>query len=83
MTLSKILNAEPAVLVAQGYKMTETTIAKSLVVILVLALAFAFYAHTEQTKAYYACLALSEKLAQQQKQPDGGVRIVSLPYCRI
>ena len=36
----------------------------------------------ENRKAYYACLELSEKLAQQQKQPDGGVRIVSLPYCR-
>jgi uncharacterized protein YxeA len=36
----------------------------------------------EDRKAYYACLQLSEKLAEQQKQSDGGVRIVSLPYCR-
>lgn len=36
----------------------------------------------ENRKAYYACLELSEKLAQQQKQPDGSIRIVSLPYCR-
>lgn len=40
------------------------------------------YAANENRKAYYACLQLSEKLAEQQKQPDGGVRIVSLPYCR-
>lgn len=40
------------------------------------------YSANENRKAYYACLELSEKLAEQQKQPDGGVRIVSLPYCR-
>jgi hypothetical protein len=40
------------------------------------------YTNNENRKAYYACLKLSEKLAEQQKQPDGGVRIVSLPYCR-
>ena len=40
------------------------------------------YAANESRKAYYACLQLSERLAEQQKQPDGGVRIVSLPYCR-
>lgn len=40
------------------------------------------YTNNENRKAYYACLQLSEKLAEQQKQPDGGVRIVSLPYCR-
>ena len=36
----------------------------------------------ENRKAYYACLQLSERLAEQQKQSDGSVRIVSLPYCR-
>jgi hypothetical protein len=40
------------------------------------------YSANENRKAYYACLQLSEKLAEQQKQTDGGVRIVSLPYCR-
>lgn len=45
--------------------------------------AVASYNRAEDRKAYYACLALSEKLAEQQKQPDGGVRIVSLPYCKI
>lgn len=53
-----------------------------LAVVLVTA-GFATYHRGEDRKAYYACLALSEKLAQQQKQPDGGVRIVSLPYCKI
>jgi len=45
--------------------------------------AVASYNRAEDRKAYYACLALSEKLAEQQKQPDGGIRIVSLPYCKI
>lgn len=45
--------------------------------------AVASYNRAEDRKAYYACLALSEKLAEQQKQPGGGVRIVSLPYCKI
>ncbi len=45
--------------------------------------AVASYNRAEDRKAYYACLALSEKLAEQQKQPNGGVRIVSLPYCKI
>ena len=40
------------------------------------------YNADENRKAYYACLQLSEKVAEQQKQTDGGVRIVSLPYCR-
>lgn len=40
------------------------------------------YTQYENRKAYYACLKLSERLAEQQKQPDGGVRLVSLPYCR-
>lgn len=44
---------------------------------------FATYHRAEDRKAYYACLALTQKLAEQQKQPDGSVRIVSLPYCRI
>jgi hypothetical protein len=45
--------------------------------------AVASYNRAEDRKAYYACLALSEKLAEQQKQPNGGIRIVSLPYCKI
>ncbi len=45
--------------------------------------AVASYNRAEDPKAYYACLALSEKLAEQQKQPNGGIRIVSLPYCKI
>jgi len=51
--------------------------------VLLVVAAFATYHRAEDRKAYYACLALSEKLAEQQKQPDGGVRIVSLPYCKI
>lgn len=50
--------------------------------ITILVASFQYNAY-ETRKAYYACLKLSEKLAeQQQKQPDGGIRIVSLPYCR-
>jgi hypothetical protein len=51
--------------------------------VLLVVAAFATYHRAEDRKAYYACLALSEKLAEQQKQPNGGVRIVSLPYCKI
>ena len=51
--------------------------------VLLVVAAFATYHRAEDRKAYYACLALSEKLAEQQKQPDGGIRIVSLPYCKI
>ena len=51
--------------------------------VLLVVVAFATYHRAEDRKAYYACLALSEKLAEQQKQPNGGVRIVSLPYCKI
>lgn len=41
------------------------------------------YTGHQNRRAYYACLQLSEKLAEQQKQTDGSVRVVSLPYCRI
>ncbi len=51
--------------------------------VLLVVVAYATYHRAEDRKAYYACLALSEKLAEQQKQPNGGVRIVSLPYCKI
>ncbi len=51
--------------------------------VLLVVVAFATYHRAEDRKAYYACLALSEKLAEQQKQPNGGIRIVSLPYCKI
>jgi uncharacterized protein YxeA len=51
--------------------------------VLLVVAAFATYNRAEDRKAYYACLALSEKLAEQQKQPNGGIRIVSLPYCKI
>ena len=51
--------------------------------VVLVVVAFATYHRAEDRKAYYACLALSEKLAEQQKQPNGGVRIVSLPYCKI
>lgn len=53
------------------------------IVAIIIILVSSFQYNTYETrKAYYACLKLSEKLAEQQKQPDGGVRIVSLPYCR-
>lgn len=54
----------------------------AVVAILIILVVGAQYSAYENRKAYYACLELSEKLAEQQKQPDGGVRIVSLPYCR-
>lgn len=54
----------------------------AIVAIIVILVAGAQYNANENRKAYYACLQLSEKLAEQQKQPDGGVRTVSLPYCR-
>lgn len=64
--------------------MKQVAIVWALMLAVVLVVAgFATYHRGEDRKAYYACLALSEKLAQQQKQPDGGVRIVSLPYCKI
>lgn len=45
-------------------------------------LSWVTYQKDQDRKAYYACLQLSEKLIEQQKQPDKGVQIVSLPYCR-
>jgi len=54
----------------------------AVVAILIILVSSLHYTANENRKAYYACLELSEKLAEQQKQPDGGVRIVSLPYCR-
>ena len=54
----------------------------AIVLIFVSLFAYNSYHRDEDRKAYYACLQLSEKLAEQQKQSDGGVRIVSLPYCR-
>lgn len=44
-------------------------------------LAFAFYQRAEDRKAYYACLQLSEKVLEQQKQ-DNRAYVTSLPYCR-
>lgn len=58
-------------------------IVAALILVLITIFAFASYEYSENRKAYYTCLALSEKIAEQQKQPDGGVRIVSLPSCRI
>jgi uncharacterized protein involved in exopolysaccharide biosynthesis len=57
-------------------------ILSALVIVVVILVSSLQYNANENRKAYHACLQLSEKLAQQQKQPDGGVRIVSLPYCR-
>lgn len=54
----------------------------AIVAIIIILVSSYQYTANENRKAYYACLQLSEKLAQQQKQPDGGVRIVSLPHCR-
>lgn len=54
----------------------------AIVAIFIILAGGAQYNAYENRKAYYACLQLSEKLAEQQKQPDGGLRIVSLPYCR-
>lgn len=57
-------------------------ISAALVIIAAMLVSGMQYNANENRKAYYACLKLSEKLAEQQKQPDGGIRIVSLPYCR-
>ena len=54
----------------------------TVLVIVALLIGGAQYNAYENRKAYYACLQLSERLAEQQKQSDGSVRIVSLPYCR-
>ena len=54
----------------------------TVLVIVALLIGGAQYNTYENRKAYYACLQLSERLAEQQKQYDGSVRIVSLPYCR-
>lgn len=53
-----------------------------LAIFAIVAFGFNTYHRNEDREAYYACLALSEKLAEQQKQSNGGVRIVSLPYCK-
>ena len=55
-------------------------IASILVVIFTIIANTAYTAH-EKRKAYYACLQLAEKLAEQQKQSNGSVRIVALPFC--
>ena len=54
----------------------------AIVAIIIILVSSYQYTTYETRKAYYACLQLSEKLAEQQKQPDGSIRIVSLPYCR-
>lgn len=54
----------------------------AIVAVIAILVVGAQYNANENRKAYYACLELSEKLAHQQKQPDGGIHIVSLPYCR-
>jgi hypothetical protein len=56
-------------------------IASILVVIFTIIANTAYTAH-EKRKAYYACLQVVEKVAQeQQKQSNGSVRIVALPFC--
>ena len=57
------------------------TFATIFVIMLAMAFGFAAYQRAEDRKAYYACLQLSEKLAEQQKQLEGAIRIVSLPHC--
>lgn len=61
----------------------EHVLITALLSIVAMVFAFATYNRSEDRKAYYTCLAISEKLVEQQKQSDGSVRIVSLPYCRI
>ena len=63
-------------------KLLEAVVALAVVTLAVL-VGISHYNASENRKAYYACLHLSEKIAEEQKQPNGGVRIVSLPYCRL
>jgi hypothetical protein len=39
------------------------------------------YTNHEKRKAYYACLQVVEKVVQEQNKLNGGIRIVSLPFC--
>jgi len=40
------------------------------------------YVSYENRQAYYKCLEVTEKVANMDN-PSEGVRIVSLPYCRL
>ena len=56
----------------------------SIVVVLLTIVANTAYPTHEKRKAYYVCLQVVEKIAEQQKQDNnGGIRIVSLPICTI
>jgi cytochrome c-type biogenesis protein CcmE len=60
-----------------------TTVAVAVVSIIAMLVGYNIYTHAENTKAYYTCLQVVEKVAQQQNNSDSGIRIVSMPTCSI
>jgi cytochrome c-type biogenesis protein CcmE len=60
-----------------------TTVAVAVVSIIAMLVGYNLYTHAENTKAYYTCLQVVEKVAQQQNNSDSGIRIVSMPTCSI
>jgi hypothetical protein len=58
-------------------------VAATFLLIIAMLLGYLLYTHNEQRKAYYACLEIVEKLSKEQNKSDSGVRIVSLPHCRL
>lgn len=43
---------------------------------------YSWYESSRRLEAYYACLRLSQNIVEQQHK-DNGIRVVSLPYCKI
>lgn len=79
-----IHNAVLAVLAVPDNNMRElTTVAVAVVSIIAMLVGYNLYTHAENTKAYYTCLQVVEKVAQQQNNSDSGIRIVSMPTCSI
>jgi hypothetical protein len=73
-----------AVLAVPDNNMRElTTVAVAVVSIIAMLVGYNLYTHAENTKAYYTCLQVVEKVAQQQNNSDSGIRIVSMPTCSI
>jgi len=79
-----IHNVVLAVLAVPDNNMRElTTVAVAVVSIIAMLVGYNLYTHAENTKAYYTCLQVVEKVAQQQNNSDSGIRIVSMPTCSI
>lgn len=78
-----IHNVALAVLVAPDNNMRELiTLAVAGVSIIAMLIGYNLYTHAQNTKAYYTCLQIVEKVAQQNNS-DSGIRIVSMPTCSI